>query len=59
MQTLREALAARRAVRVELRNYRKDGTPFWNELHVTPVFKGDDLAHCIGVQNDVTDRKEA
>lgn len=59
VQQLRAAIAARRAVQVELRNYRKDGTLYWNELHLTPVFEGERLKHFLGVQNDVTRRKEA
>lgn len=56
---LREAIAKRENVRVELRNYRKDGSMFWNELFVTPIFKGGKLALFVGVQNDITSRKDA
>jgi PAS domain S-box-containing protein len=43
-----------------LRNYRKDGTLFWNELSITPLYDGDDkLTYFIGVQKDVTERVEA
>lgn len=42
-----------------LRNYRKDGTPFWNELYLTPVCDDQgEVTHFIGVQNDVTKRME-
>jgi diguanylate cyclase (GGDEF)-like protein/PAS domain S-box-containing protein len=34
---LREALNQGRECRVALRNYKRDGTPFWNDLTVTPV----------------------
>jgi diguanylate cyclase (GGDEF)-like protein/PAS domain S-box-containing protein len=34
---LREALSQGRECRVALRNYKRDGTPFWNDLTVTPV----------------------
>src|SRR3712207_9210307 len=37
LDELREALAEGRECRVVLRNYRKDGTPFWNELYVSPI----------------------
>ncbi|WP_231460171.1 PAS domain-containing sensor histidine kinase [Pedobacter sp. Leaf132] len=45
---------------VEIRNYRKNGDLFWNELYVSPV-KNDkgEVTHFIGVQNDVTSRKNA
>jgi signal transduction histidine kinase len=40
-----------------LRNYRKDGTLFWNELSVYPVRDEEGrVANFVGVQNDVTER---
>ena len=43
-----------------LRNYKKDGTPFWTELHLSPVRDGEGtITNYIGVQNDVTDRRHA
>ncbi len=45
---------------VLLRNYRKDGTLFWNELRLSPVHdERGQLVNFIGVQNDVTERKQA
>lgn len=38
-----------------LRNYRKDGSLFWNELSITPVRnEANKLMYCIGIQKDVT-----
>ena len=57
---IRDALQNGRECRVVLKNYRKDGTPFWNELTISPV--RDDagrLTHFVGIQNDITARKEA
>ncbi|TKX86227.1 PAS domain-containing protein [Halorubrum sp. SS5] len=55
-----EAIGNEEEVTVEIRNYRRDGTPFWNELTVAPVYDDDgDLAHYVGFQNDISDRKEA
>ncbi|HET7270803.1 MAG TPA: PAS domain S-box protein, partial [Rubrobacter sp.] len=49
---LREALKEGRYSRVVLRNRRKDGTPFWNELSVSPVRdEAGRLTHFVGVQN--------
>ena len=56
--TMREAVGASRPCAVELLNYRKDGTPFWNELVVTPVRDGAGVTHFVGVQTDVTARKK-
>ncbi|GAB3312249.1 PAS domain S-box protein [Haloplanus salinarum] len=56
---LREAIDNEEPITVEIRNYRKDGTPFWNELSVAPVYDADgDLIRYLGTQRDVTDRKE-
>jgi len=54
LQRLRDAIEAQQDVRVELRNYRKDGSMFWNEVYVTPVVVGKSLKFFLGVQNDVT-----
>lgn len=57
---LRQAIRDKRACNVLLRNYRKDGTMFWNELDVSPVFdENNKLINFIGVQQDVTDRVKA
>lgn len=56
---IREAIAAGRSTRQVLRNYRKDGSLFWNELSITPVFnEQDELTYFIGIQKDVTAQKE-
>ena len=42
-----------------LRNYRKDGTLFYNRLFLTPIRDGSgEVTHIVGVQNDVTDEVE-
>ena len=59
-QEIRRALRERRECTVEILNYRKDGTRFWNRLALTPI--QDDagqLTHYIGIQSDITARKEA
>ncbi|RZL59560.1 MAG: PAS domain-containing protein [Sphingomonas sp.] len=52
---LREAIAARRRIEIDLLNHRRDGTAFWNRLTVAPVF-GDDgaLTYFVASQTDVT-----
>jgi PAS domain S-box-containing protein len=47
-----------RECRVVLRNYRRDGSLFWNELHLSPV--RDDagrVTHFVGIQTDITELK--
>ncbi len=51
-----KAIWTGQACRETLRNYRKDGTLFWNELSITPLYnEKSKLTHFIGVQNDVTE----
>jgi len=60
LKAIRLALEEGRPSREVLRNYRKDGSTFWNELSITPVYDEDDkLMYYIGVQKDVTERVEA
>ena len=56
---LRATIARGEGSKTTLLNYRKDGTPFWNELSISPVYDGDRLTHFIGVQTDVTAREQA
>ena len=57
---LSEAIAAEEPVNLEIRNYRKDGTPFWNEVTIAPIHDDDgELVHYVGFQIDVTARREA
>jgi len=57
VEQIREAIAANEEVSVELRNYRKDGTEFWNQVKIAPVFDGSGtLTHFAGYQQDITER---
>jgi diguanylate cyclase (GGDEF)-like protein/PAS domain S-box-containing protein len=57
---LREAIKQAQECNVILQNYRVDGQQIWIELHISPVFNdGGMLTHFIGVQNDITERKQA
>ena len=54
---LRAAIREERHCTVVLRNYRKNGTLFYNELSVYPVRdENDHLMNFVGVQNDITER---
>ena len=60
LSDLRKAIKERTAITTVLRNYRKDGRRFYNELTVSPVKDncGDVIAF-VGIQNDITARIEA
>jgi PAS domain S-box-containing protein len=55
---LREALAENKAVAVDILNYKKDGTSFWNGLFIGPVFdKEGELLYFFASQLDITSRR--
>ncbi len=54
-QEISDALKTRQPIQVTILNYRKDQTPFWNELRISPLFDHDGkLTNFIALQNDVT-----
>lgn len=60
LQVIRDAVRNQRPCRQVIRNYRKDGSAFWNELSITPVFnEGDQLTYFIGIQKDVSEEVAA
>jgi len=59
-EQIRAAIREERPCLVEILNYRRDGSAFWNRLSITPV--RDEIGtvtHFIGVQSDVTERRRA
>ncbi|VVP04352.1 PAS domain-containing protein [Pseudomonas fluorescens] len=55
LELIRDVLRTNGSCREILRNYRKDGTAFWNELSLSTVKNADDGQTCfVGVQKDVT-----
>ena len=60
LAVIREAIKMHEPCRQIIRNYRKDGSAFWNELSITPVFNdADQLTYYIGNQKDVSVEFEA
>lgn len=52
---VRNAIARRESIEIDLLNYRKDGSSFWNRLLVSPVFsKEGELTHFFASQFDVS-----
>jgi PAS domain S-box-containing protein len=57
LKKLRKAIKNGDSCLVTLRNYKKDGTLFWNDLFITPITnKKGIVTNFIGIQNDVTER---
>ncbi|WOD42957.1 sensor histidine kinase [Hwangdonia lutea] len=59
LKKLRKAIKKGESCQVTLRNYKKDGTPFWNDLYIMPIINNEGIVtNFIGIQNDVTKRKK-
>lgn len=60
IEQIRQAIKDEKPCTVEILNYRKDGSTFWNRLSITPVRdKSGRTSNFIGVQSDITARREA
>jgi diguanylate cyclase (GGDEF)-like protein/PAS domain S-box-containing protein len=58
LDNIRRALAAKEEGAALLRNYRKDGSEFWNDLRVAPVVNDrGKVSHFVGILHDVTESK--
>ncbi|HMB68548.1 MAG TPA: PAS domain-containing protein, partial [bacterium] len=56
-ETLRDAVAREVPCRILIRNYRRDGEMFWNELSLSPVRDASGrTTHFVGVVHDATER---
>jgi PAS domain S-box-containing protein len=55
---IRSAILEEREATVEILNYRKDTSPFWNRLHISPL-RADDgkVDYIFASQVDVTDQR--
>ena len=59
VSTIRAAVEAEHDVSVDILNYRKDGTPFWNALYLSPVRTASgEVQFFFASQMDITDRVE-
>jgi len=58
LEEIRIGLREGKETEVVLRNYRKDGNLFWNQLKIFPVKTAEgQLTHFVGIQNDITGMK--
>lgn len=58
LQKLRTALREGRAAQAVVRNVRKDGSRFWNEVVLAPMRDEQGISHFVGLQHDVSEREE-
>ncbi len=57
VEAIREALRSESDITVDILNYKKDGTKFWNRLRIRPLY-GDDgkVMFYAGVQNPIEEK---
>ena len=59
LEKIRQALLDRKAIHVEMVNYRKDGTEFWVDMTVAPIInENNELTHFVSIERDATERKQ-
>jgi PAS domain S-box-containing protein len=59
LDQIRQALEQWQPIRVEVVNYRKDGSTFWIELDISPIMDADGKGtHWVAIQRDITERKQ-
>lgn len=57
---LRDAIRGKRELAIEILNYRKDGSTFWNALYVAPIYDAaGELVYFFASQLDVSRRRDA
>lgn len=57
VKKMHHAIREGKSCSVQLRNYKKDGTLFWNEVSISPIAdETGKTSHFVGIQNPITDR---
>ena len=58
VSVIRKAIEEGKACRGQIRNFKKNGTLFWNELSLAPIIsKEGEITHFVGIQKDITKQK--
>ncbi|WP_069130184.1 PAS domain S-box protein [Rhodohalobacter halophilus] len=59
VRRMSRAMKHHESVEETILNYRKDGTPYWLELNIDPIFDDDgNCTHFIAIERDVTEKME-
>ncbi len=57
LDEIRDAVRKGNTGNAVIRNYRKDGSPFWNDLQISPITRSDgSVTHYVGIVIDVSER---
>ncbi|MBI4783451.1 MAG: EAL domain-containing protein [Oscillatoriophycideae cyanobacterium NC_groundwater_1537_Pr4_S-0.65um_50_18] len=56
---LRQAIVDQQSITCTLLNYRQDGTCFWNEITVDPIFEAGEILYFVAILRDVTTQQQS
>ncbi|MCW8838708.1 MAG: CHASE domain-containing protein [Thiovulaceae bacterium] len=59
IQYIKDKLKSNETCECEILNYKKDGSKFWNQLSITPIFENNKIIRYIAIQTDITKKKLA
>jgi PAS domain S-box-containing protein len=60
LDEIHQAVAERKPIRRQIINYRKDGSEFWLDIDIVPIFDATGkCTHFAGIERDITERKQA
>lgn len=54
IEAIKHAINEGKPLQTTILNYRKDGSTFWNQLSIAPVYDNNQVTHFIGLQSDIT-----
>ncbi|THK40516.1 EAL domain-containing protein [Methylophaga sp. SB9B] len=54
IDAIKQAVSEGNPLQTTILNYRKDGSTFWNQLSIAPVYHNEQVTHFIGLQSDIT-----
>ncbi len=58
LNVIRQGLVDDSEIHSVLRNFRKNGSPFWNDLYISPIHDDEGkVTHYVGIQNDISEER--
>lgn len=59
VRQIKEAIQNRESISIEVLNYTKEGKPFWNSLHIEPIYIEEEKQYYfIGTQKDISAQRK-
>lgn len=58
IRRISEAVHHGKAIKTEIVNFHKDGSPYWIDMAINPIYEGEKLVRFVAVERDITQRKK-